>query len=43
MNIDIENFAATNVDGDILNLNITNNIQSSSVFKLYKHSILHQK
>ena len=41
MNIDIENFAATNVDGDILNLNITNNIQSSSVLKLYKHSILH--
>ncbi len=41
MNIDVENFAATNIDGDTLNLNITNNIQSSSILKLHKHSILH--
>ena len=41
MNIKIENFAATDNDGDILNLNVTNNIQSSSILKLYKHSTLH--
>lgn len=41
LNIDVENFAATDIDGDTLNLNITNNIQSSSVLKLHKHLILH--
>jgi FkbM family methyltransferase len=41
MKIDLENFAATDSDNDILTLNVTNNIQSSSILKLHKHSILH--
>ena len=41
MKISIESFAATDRDNDILTLNVTNNIQSSSILKLYKHSTLH--
>ena len=41
MKINVENFAATDRDNDILTLNVTNNIQSSSILKLHKHSILH--
>lgn len=41
MNISIENFAAFNQNDQIMNLNITNNLQSSSVLNLLKHSELY--
>lgn len=41
MKINLEYFAATDRDNDFLTLNVTNNIQSSSILKLHKHSILH--
>lgn len=41
MNVSIENFAASNVDNDNLKLKVTNNLQSSSILNLHKHSILH--
>ncbi len=40
-NICIENFAAYDVEGIEMNLNITNNLQSSSVLDLHKHSELY--
>jgi len=41
MNISIESFAAFNQNDQIMNLNITNNLQSSSVLNLLKHSELY--
>ena len=41
MNIEIENFAATNESGVKVKLNIANNTQSSSILKLGKHSELY--
>jgi len=41
MNIDVENFAAMDEDDKTLKLNVTNNLQSSSVLDLYKHAELH--
>jgi len=41
MNLNIENFAAYYEDNLDLDLNITNNLQSSSILKLSKHSELY--
>ena len=41
MNISIENFAAYNENDKMMDLNITNNLQSSSVLNLHKHSDLY--
>lgn len=40
-NISIENFAAFNLDDKEVELNITNNLQSSSILNLLKHSELY--
>ena len=41
MNLNIENFAAYHKDNLELDLNITNNLQSSSILKMSKHSELY--